>query len=241
MILLVTEMPATSETPTTQRSLGLQRHYIDGAFVASRSGQTFETLNPVCNERLADVADGTAADVDAAVRAARRAFDEGSWPRQKAAQRAVKLRRIATLIREYADEFIELEVLDVGMPIAQMRGLAARAADNFDYYAGVISELHGRSFQVGEEFVNYTVHKPVGVAGLIMPWNAPLMLTTWRVAPALAAGNTIVVKPAEWAPLSATLLATVLEEAELPAGVFNVVHGFGETAGAALDRILGST
>ena len=88
------------------------------------------------------------------------------------------------------------------MPIAQMRGLAARAAQNFDYYAGVITELHGRSFQVGDEFLNYTVHKPVGVAGLIMPWNAPLMLSTWRIAPALAAGNTVVLKPAEWSPLS---------------------------------------
>ena len=120
------------------------------------------------------------------------------------------------------------------MPIAQMRGLAARAAQNFDYYAGVVTELHGRSFQVGDEFLNYTIRKPVGVAGLIMPWNAPLMLSTWRIAPALAAGNTVVLKPAEWSPLSATLLAEVLEEAGLPSGVFNVVHGFGETAGAPL-------
>jgi 5-carboxymethyl-2-hydroxymuconic-semialdehyde dehydrogenase len=120
------------------------------------------------------------------------------------------------------------------MPVAQMAGLAARAAQNFEYYAGVVTELHGRSFQVGDEFINYTVHKPVGVAGLIMPWNAPLMLSTWRIAPALAAGNTVVLKPAEWSPLTATLLAGVIEEAEIPAGVFNVVQGFGETAGAAL-------
>ena len=123
---------------------------------------------------------------------------------------------------------------DIGMPVAQMRGLAARAAQNFDYYAGVVTELHGRSFQVGEEFLNYTIRKPVGVAGLIMPWNAPLMLTTWRLAPALAAGNTVVLKPAEWSPLSATLLAEIVTEAGLPSGAFNVVHGFGETAGAPL-------
>jgi 5-carboxymethyl-2-hydroxymuconic-semialdehyde dehydrogenase len=220
--------------PGTPTALDLQRHYIDGVFVASRDGGTFETLNPASNTRIADVARGAEADVDAAVAAARRAFDRGPWPRMKAKERAATLRRIAALIRERAEEFIELEVLDVGMPISQMRGLAARTAENFDYYAGVISELHGRSFQVGEEFVNYTVHKPVGVAGLIMPWNAPLMLTTWRLAPALAAGNTVVVKPAEWAPVSMTLLASVLEEAGLPAGVFNVVHGFGEVAGAAL-------
>jgi 5-carboxymethyl-2-hydroxymuconic-semialdehyde dehydrogenase len=152
----------------------------------------------------------------------------------KAADRAKVLRRIAELVRAHAEEFIEREVLDIGMPIKQMRGLAARAAQNFEYYAGVITELHGRSFQVGDEFLNYTIHKPVGVAGMIMPWNAPLMLSTWRIAPALAAGNTIVLKPAEWSPLTATLLASVLEEAELPPGVFNVVHGFGETAGAPL-------
>jgi 5-carboxymethyl-2-hydroxymuconic-semialdehyde dehydrogenase len=214
--------------------IGLQRHYIDGEFRESVSGATFTTLDPATNEVITEAADGAAADVDAAVAAARRAFDEGPWPRLKAAERAKTLRRIAELVRAHAEEFIEREVLDIGMPIAQMRGLAARAAQNFDYYAGVITELHGRSFQVGDEFLNYTIHKPVGVAGMIMPWNAPLMLSTWRIAPALAAGNTIVLKPAEWSPLTATLLASVLEEAGLPQGVFNVVHGFGETAGAPL-------
>jgi 5-carboxymethyl-2-hydroxymuconic-semialdehyde dehydrogenase len=214
--------------------IGLQRHYIDGEFRESVSGATFTTLDPATNETITEAADGAAADVDAAVAAARRAFDEGPWPKLKAAERATTLRRIAELIRAHAEEFIEREVLDIGMPVAQMRGLAARAAQNFDYYAGVITELHGKSFQVGDEFINYTIHKPVGVAGMIMPWNAPLMLSTWRIAPALAAGNTIVLKPAEWSPLTATLLAQVLEEAGLPTGVFNVVHGFGETAGAPL-------
>ena len=228
------EMAPTSATPQRRPDFEQQGHYIGGEFVASVDGATFETLDPATNEPLAVVAAGRAADVDAAVAAARRAFDEGPWPRMKATERAGLLRRVAALLRERAGELIELEVLDVGMPISQMRGLAARAADNFDYYAGVITELHGRSFQVGDEFVNYTVHKPVGVTGLIMPWNAPLMLTTWRLAPALAAGNTIVLKPAEWAPLSTTLLARVLEDAGVPTGVFNVVHGFGEEAGAAV-------
>ena len=214
--------------------IGLQRHYIDGEFRESVAGGTFTTLDPATNEPITEASDGQAADVDAAVAAARRAFDEGPWPRMKAAERAKVLRRIAELVRAHAEEFIEREVLDIGMPIKQMRGLAARAAQNFEYYAGVITELHGRSFQVGDEFLNYTIHKPVGVAGMIMPWNAPLMLSTWRIAPALAAGNTIVLKPAEWSPLTATLLASVLAEAELPPGVFNVVHGFGETAGAPL-------
>ena len=226
--------PETIGTETAPR-VGLQRHYIDGAFRDSVDGGTFETSNPATNTVLGDVADGLAADVDAAVRAARAAFDDGPWPRLRADERAAVLRRIAALIRAHADEFVEHEVLDIGMPISQMKGLAARAAQNFEYYAGVVSELHGRSFQVGDEFLNYTIFKPVGVAGLIMPWNAPLMLSTWRIAPALAAGNTVVLKPAEWSPLSATLLARVLdEEADLPSGVFNVVHGFGETAGAPL-------
>jgi 5-carboxymethyl-2-hydroxymuconic-semialdehyde dehydrogenase len=212
----------------------LQRHYIDGAFRESVSGATFETLNPTDNAPLADVCDGSAQDVDAAVAAARRAFDEGPWPRMAASERAAALRQIAAVLRAQAELFIEQEVLDIGMPIAQMGGLAARAAANFDYYAGVLTELHGRAFQVGDQFVNYTLRKPVGVAALIMPWNAPLMLSTWRIAPALAAGNTIVLKPAEWSPLTATLLARALEEAELPPGVFNVVHGYGETAGAPL-------
>jgi 5-carboxymethyl-2-hydroxymuconic-semialdehyde dehydrogenase len=214
--------------------LSLQRHYIDGEFRESLGGGRFPSLDPTSNDVLAEACDGQAADVDAAVGAARRAFDEGPWPRLKASERAAVLRRIAQLVREHAEEFIELEVRDIGMPIAQMKGLARRAAENFDYYAGVVTELHGRSFQVGDEFLNYTIRKPAGVTGLIMPWNAPLMLSTWRIAPALAAGNTVVLKPAEWSPLTATLLAQVLADAELPPGVFNVVHGFGETAGAAL-------
>ena len=211
----------------------LQRHFIDGAFRESQSRRTFLSLDPATNEPLAAAAEGDAFDVDArGRRRAPRVRRRTDWPRMKATERAAVLRRIGALIRERADEFIEREVRDIGMPVAQMRGLAARAATNFDYYAGVVTELHGRSFQVGEEFLNYTIRKPVGVAGMIMPWNAPLMLSTWRIAPALAAGNTVVLKPAEWSPLTATLLAEVLADAGVPAGVFNVVHGFGETAGA---------
>ncbi len=229
-MIVYDRLVVSSATPRYE----LQRHFVDGAFRRSVGGGTFETLDPAANEVLAEVCDGREADVDAAVGAARAAFDEGPWPRLAAAERAAVLRRIAGLIRESAEQLVEREVRDIGMPIAQMRGLAARAAQNFDYYAGVVTELHGRSFQVGGEFLNYTIRKPIGVAGLIMPWNAPLMLTTWRLAPALAAGNTVVLKPAEWSPLSATLLAEIVTEAGLPSGAFNVVHGFGETAGAPL-------
>jgi len=211
-----------------------QLHYIGGEFRPGRAGTTFETLNPVTNLPIADVAEGLTPDVEDAVAAAREAFADGPWPRLSAKERAAVLRRIADAIRSNADDFVELECLDIGMPIRQMRGLAARAAENFDFFAAQIEELTGRAYRVGDDFLNYTVHKPVGVAALIMPWNAPLMLSTWRIAPCLAAGNTIVLKPAEWSPLTATRLAALLDEVGLPPGVFNVVHGFGETAGAAL-------
>jgi 5-carboxymethyl-2-hydroxymuconic-semialdehyde dehydrogenase len=220
--------------PAAADEIGPQLHYVAGEFRPGRDGRTFDTLDPTTNEPIAEVAEGLAADVDDAVTAARRAFDEGPWPRLKPSERAAVLRRIATAIREAADDLIPLEIRDIGMPVAQMRGLAARAAENFDYFARVIPELAGEAYKVGDEFINYTIHKPVGVAGLIMPWNAPLMLSTWRIAPCLAAGNTIVLKPAEWAPLTASRLAELLDEVGLPEGVFNVVHGFGETAGAAL-------
>jgi len=213
--------------------LSQQLHYIDGEFRSGKLGRTFETLAPTTNEPLCSVAEGTAEDIDQAVRAARRAFDEGPWPRMKAKERAAILRRIAAAIRDEADAFIGLECLDIGMPIAQMGGIAARAADNFDFFANEIEDLKGYAYQGGDDFLNYTVHKPVGVAGLITPWNAPLMLATWKLAPCLAAGNTCVLKPAEWSPLTATHLAEVLGEF-LPPGVLNVVHGFGETCGAPL-------
>jgi 5-carboxymethyl-2-hydroxymuconic-semialdehyde dehydrogenase len=225
---------ATSELSAAPVRVGPQLHYIDGEFRPSRAGRTFETTNPVTNSAIADVAEGLAEDVDNAVAAARRAFDAGPWPRLPAKERAAVLRRIADAIREHAAELVGLECLDIGLPIAQMRGLAARAAENLDFFASQIEELTGHAYRVGDDFLNYTVHKPVGVAALIMPWNAPLMLSTWRIAPCLAAGNTIVLKPAEWSPLTATRFAALLDEVGLPPGVFNVVHGFGETAGAAL-------
>ncbi|HUB75482.1 MAG TPA: aldehyde dehydrogenase family protein, partial [Solirubrobacteraceae bacterium] len=227
-------MSATTSALEPALEVGLQRHFIGGEFREAIRGGTFETLNPVTNEPIGEAADGTAEDVDAAVTAARAAFDDGDWPRLPAAERARILRQIAGAIREHAEEFVALECRDIGMPISQMRGLAARAAENFDYFASAIEQLHGRSFQSGSAFLNYTVHKPAGVAALIMPWNAPLMLSTWRIAPCLAAGDTLVLKPAEWSPLTATRLAELIAATDLPAGVFNVVHGFGETAGAPL-------
>ncbi len=209
-------------------------HYINGQFQPGRAGRSFQTFNPATNEPLTTIAEGLAEDIDDAVHAARAAFDTGPWPRMTAAERARFLIRIADAIEAHADEIAQLEVYDVGMPITQARSQAARTAENFRFYARVIQDLTGVAYQVGQAFLNYTVRKPVGVAGLIMPWNTPLMLSSWRIAPALAAGNTIVLKPAEWSPLSANLFARLIDEVGLPPGVLNVVHGFGETCGAPL-------
>lgn len=214
--------------------VGPIRHYIDGRFVPAAAGGTFPTLNPATNAPIAEVADGTAADIDLAVQAARRAFDQGPWPRLAAKERSRLLVRVAQGIERRADALSRLETLDTGLPVRQSRGQAARAADNFYFFAEMATRLTGQSYPVDGAFLNYTVRRPAGVAGLITPWNTPFMLETWKVAPCLAAGCTCVLKPAEWSPLSANLLAEVIAEADLPPGVFNVVHGFGEAAGAPL-------
>ncbi len=211
------------------------KHFINNEFVESVAGGTFETLNPATNRPLGTVADGQPADIDRAVRAARRAFDEGPWPRMAPEQRSRHLRRIADLIEKHAGEIAEREIQDTGVPVTQIKGGAIpRAAYNFNYFADMTYRVIGETYPVGDTFLNYSLRRPVGVAGLITPWNTPFMLETWKVAPCLAFGNTCVLKPAEWSPLSADELAAIIQEADLPPGVFNIVHGFGETAGAPL-------
>ena len=209
-------------------------HYIDGEFRAGVEGHTFETLNPSTNQVITEVAEGRSADIDAAVSAGRKAFDEGPWPRMSAKERAGYLVKIAEVMESSGDEVAQLEVMDTGLPIKQAKGQAARAAQNFRFFARTIQDLGGEAHQFGNEFLSYTIHKPVGVAGLITPWNTPLMLESWKIAPCLASGCTAVLKPAEWSPITATKLAEIIAEADLPPGVFNVVQGFGETAGAPL-------
>jgi 5-carboxymethyl-2-hydroxymuconic-semialdehyde dehydrogenase len=150
----------------------------------------------------------------------------------KARDRSLALRRIADAIEDRGTRLAELETFDTGLPITQARGQAHRAAENFRFFADLIVTLHEDAYRVGDEQLNYVIRKPAGVAGLITPWNTPFMLETWKLAPALAAGCTVVLKPAEWSPLSASLLPEIM--AELPPGVVNVVHGIGEEAGAAL-------
>ncbi|HZG72038.1 MAG TPA: 5-carboxymethyl-2-hydroxymuconate semialdehyde dehydrogenase [Chondromyces sp.] len=208
--------------------------FINGKFVSSQSGTTFTNKSPFTNEVVNHIAEGRREDINVAVASAKEAF-ETTWGLMKTAERMKYINRIADLIDEESEEIAILESIDTGLPISQTRKQAARAATNFRFYAKMVeSVLHGDAYQVEDEFINYTIYKPLGVVGLITPWNAPFMLETWKVAPALATGNTVVLKPAELSPLTANKLAEIIQKAGLPKGVFNVVHGFGETAGDAL-------
>jgi len=211
------------------------QHYINGGFVDGVAGKEFENISPFDNKPINKVAEGFKEDIDLAVAAARDAFDNGPWRTMPLKERLKYIVRIADLIEENAEEISYLESLDTGLPVSQTKKQAARAAENFRFYAEMVkSGLNGEAYQVDSEFINYTIHKPLGVVGLITPWNAPFMLETWKVAPTLATGNTCILKPAEWSPLTANKLAQIIDQAGLPKGVFNIVHGFGETAGASL-------
>lgn len=209
--------------------------YINGEFVEAFEGEYFDNLSPFTNEVINRVAKGGKKDIDQAAAAAKRAFKQGPWGKLKISERMRYIERIADLIDEEVEEIAVLEALDTGLPIAQTRKMVSRAAENFRFYSRMVqTRMHGEAYMQDDEFLNYTVYKPLGAVGLITPWNAPFMLTTWKVAPALATGNTVILKPAELSPLSANKLAEIIHKAGLPSGVFNVVHGFGETAGAAL-------
>jgi 5-carboxymethyl-2-hydroxymuconic-semialdehyde dehydrogenase len=210
------------------------QHYLGGRHVPSRSGRTFANLDPVSNEPYADVAAGDADDIAAAVAAATVAFEEGPWPRMLPRERARVLHGVADAIESRDEQIAEFEAWDTGLPISQARGQARRASENFRFFADLMVGLGEEAFRVGHSQLNYTLREPVGVAGLITPWNTPFMLESWKLAPSLAAGCAVILKPAEWTPLSASLLPGIMEEAGLPAGVFNIVHGIGEEAGAAL-------
>jgi 5-carboxymethyl-2-hydroxymuconic-semialdehyde dehydrogenase len=211
------------------------KHFIGNQFVDSLAGETFEILTPMTNEVIGTCASGQSADVDRAVKAARAAFDSGVWSHMPGAERARKVRTIGDLILKHAAEIAELEIEDTGIPRSQISGRAIpRAADNFYFFADQIQQLIGETYPVDREWLNYTICRPIGVAGLITPWNTPFMLETWKVAPALVSGNCAILKPAEWSPLSANKLAEIMLEADLPPGVFSIIHGFGESAGAPL-------
>ena len=210
------------------------QHFIDGQWVDSIGGETFDVLDPVSNQNYATCAAGQKADIDRAVAAAKQAFDSGPWPRLKPRDRFRILNRIADLVEERDARLAELETFDTGLPITQALGQAQRAAENFRFFADLIVAQADDAYKVPGTQLNYVNRKPVGVAGLITPWNTPFMLESWKLAPALASGCTVVLKPAEFTPLSASLWAEIFREAGVPDGVFNLVNGIGEEAGASL-------
>lgn len=214
---------------------------IDGRWQDAVSGKTFAVTNPANGETIAHVAEADAADVDLAVKSARRALENPAWARMSPSERGKLVWRIGDLIEKYADQLAELESLDNGKPLAVARaGDVALAADIFHYMAGWASKLHGLTIPLsvpytpGAEYHAYTRLEPVGVVGQIIPWNFPLLMAAWKLAPALATGCVVVLKVAEETPLSALRLGEILLEAGVPDGVVNIVTGFGETAGAAL-------
>jgi 5-carboxymethyl-2-hydroxymuconic-semialdehyde dehydrogenase len=223
------------DTSTCAAPAGLPsriEHYIGGALMEGARGETFALADPVTNQPYARVAAGDATDVDRAARAARAAFD-GGWRDMPVRARAAILMRVADGIEARGAQLAAWESFDTGLPITQAKGQARRAAENFRFFADLIVGLHEDAFRSPGQ-LGYVLRRATGVAGLITPWNTPFMLESWKLAPALAAGCTVVLKPAEWTPLSASLLPEIMADAGVPDGVFNMVQGIGEVAGAAL-------
>src|SRR5690349_12138326 len=210
------------------------RLYIDGAFRDARSTRWIDVINPATQQVIARVPDGDASDVDDAVRAARRAFESGPWRDITAQERGRILFRLAQIVRDHAAEWAELETINNGKPIVEAEGDIDDAATCFEYYGGLATKIHGDVIPVPDNAMSLALREPVGVAGQIIPWNYPLLMAAWKLAPAICAGCTTVLKPAEQTPLTALALASEFEAAGLPPGVVNIVTGSGEGAGAAL-------
>ena len=236
-------MNATSPSPGTAAQTFLARAhglFIGGRWVAPRSGKRFDVFDPGTGQKIATAAAGEAADIDAAVTAARSAFT-GPWAKFTAAERGRVLWKIADLVEQHAQELIELEILDNGQPLAVAQYVVRHVVpDFFRYYAGWPTKIEGATIPAAPqgrrpgEVLSFTLREPLGVVGAITPWNAPLPMLMVKLAPALATGCTLVLKPAELTPLTALRMAELCVEAGVPEGVVNVVTGFGETAGAAL-------
>ena len=208
--------------------------YIDGTFVAPESTATLDVIDPATNETIARTSDAGPADVDRAVRAARAAFDEGPWRTTTAQDRGRILLRLAQIVRDRADELAKLETANSGKPIVEAEGDIEDVATCFEYYGGLATKIHGDVLPVPDNAMSLALREPIGVAGQIIPWNYPLLMAAWKLAPAICAGCTTVLKPAEQTPTTVLELAASFDDAGLPAGVVNIVTGRGETAGAAI-------
>ena len=228
---------ATTTIAPQDVKIGPTKLLINNEWVAAESGKTFETINPATGEAICSLAEGDEADVNKAVKAAREALERGPWHETAAAQRGYLLNKLADLIAENAEELARLESLDNGKPLAD-----AQAADlpltiaTYRYYAGWADKVHGKTIPIQGDYFCYTRHEPVGVVGQIIPWNFPLLMQAWKLAPALACGNTSVLKVAEQTPLSALRVGELIIEAGFPEGVVNIIPGFGPTAGGAIAR-----
>ncbi|HXM42490.1 MAG TPA: aldehyde dehydrogenase family protein [Bryobacteraceae bacterium] len=208
---------------------------IDNRWIPSESGKTFATINPATGEEICQVAEADAADVEKAVKAARAAFEHGPWRKISASERGRLLHRLADLIEEHAAELASLESLDNGKPFSVAKAVDVPATVAcYRYFAGWADKVQGKTIPIDGDYFCYTRHEPVGVVGQIIPWNFPMLMQAWKLAPALATGNTVVMKPAEQTPLSALRIGELIVEAGFPAGVVNLLPGFGPTAGAAI-------
>ncbi|HWI50378.1 MAG TPA: aldehyde dehydrogenase [Rummeliibacillus sp.] len=212
----------------TQTKLREVKLFIDGEYVNSSSNSLFEVKNPATQEIVAKVHEASFEDIDRACQAARMAFEEGPWRTMPVSERCSKIRRMAEIILERKEELARLEALDVGKPYqVALENEIPRAANNLKFFADFMEQQGGEVYPMDDNFLNYTRYEPVGVASLITPWNLPFMLTTWKLGPCLATGNTAVIKPAETTPLTVSLLGEIAKEAGIPDGVVNIVHGFG--------------
>jgi aldehyde dehydrogenase (NAD+) len=229
----VTEPVAPAKRPRPR--IHQTQCFIGGQWVPSQSGKTFDTLDPATEEVIASVAEGDAADVDLAVKAARKQFETGEWSKMDARDRGRLINKLADLIEEEADELAALETLDNGKPIRDSKAAdLPLTIDCLRYYAGYADKIHGQTIPVRGNYFTYTRKEPVGVVGQIIPWNFPMLMVAWKWGPALAAGCTIVMKPAEQTPLTCLRMARLAQKAGIPDGVINVVPGYGPTAGAAI-------
>lgn len=210
---------------------------IDGEWVDAVAGRTFESINPATGDILTHVAEGDEPDVNKAVKAARKAFESGPWPKMTASQRGRLMYKLADLIEQHKEELAALETLDNGKPIKDsLNADLPLTIACYRYYAGWADKIHGKTIPVNGPFFCYTRHEPIGVVGQIIPWNFPLLMQAWKWGPALAAGNTVVLKPAEQTPLSALYVGQLALEAGFPPGVINIIPGMGPTAGGAIAK-----
>jgi aldehyde dehydrogenase (NAD+) len=231
-------MASTLSLPTESRvSLPELKLLIDNCWVASVSGRTFATVNPSTGEDICQVAEADAADVDYAVCAAREAFEHGPWRTMRASERGRLLHRLADLIEANAEQLARLESLDNGKPLSVAKAVdVAKTVACYRYFGGWADKIHGKTIPIDGDYLCYTRHEPIGVVGQIIPWNFPMLMMAWKLAPALATGNTVVLKPAEQTPLTALRVGELIVEAGFPKGVVNLLPGFGPTAGAAIAR-----